>query len=68
MKRAIAASEDNEAEHKLEDYLDETDFPEHENVRGKQLVKLQQEVNALRKLPVKLSQKEKLKLKMQEIR
>ena len=35
MKRAIAASEDNSAEHKLEEYLDETDFYDHAKQREK---------------------------------
>ena len=39
MKRAIAASEDNEADRKIGDEIDNVDFPGQENEREKHLAK-----------------------------
>ena len=41
MKRAIAASEDNEAEKKLDDAIEIVDFPGCEDLRLKQLAKFE---------------------------
>lgn len=41
MKRAIAASEDNEAEKKMDDAIEIVDFPGCEDLRLKQLAKFE---------------------------
>ena len=53
MKRAIAASEDNEADRKIDDEIDKFDFIGQENQREKQLAKFQHQVFALRDRPLR---------------